>query len=62
MESDDDVIDLLGYAISDARRLSSGQLTAEFTRQDVLKSIKDVLREIMIREPTDDDANSVLQF
>lgn len=58
----DDAIDLLGYACCDAGRYHRGELTGEFTIDDVRRSIKAVLTELMTREPTDADADAVLAF
>jgi hypothetical protein len=62
MESDNDAIDLLGYACSDARRYHQDELTGDFTKQDVRESLKKVLAELMVRQPTDADADAVLEF
>lgn len=59
---DNDAIDILGYAISDGCRYHRNQLTGEFTIDDVRKTIKTLLAELMVREPTDADADAVLAY
>lgn len=60
--NDNDMIDLLGYAIYDAGRYHRNELTGEFTIDDVRKTIKKALAELMVREPTDADADTVLAY
>lgn len=58
----DRAIELVGYACQDARRYHTGGLTAEFTAQDVRETIKRLLAELMVDEPTDADADAVLEL
>ncbi len=53
---DDDAIDLVRYAIDDARLYSRGEMSYE----DAANSTRSLLAELMTREPTDANVKDVL--
>lgn len=62
MMTKNDAIDLLGHACKDAYQYRAGRLTGEFTAQDVRDTIKITLEQLMDEEPTDADADAVLDY
>ncbi len=52
---------VLGFACADFARLRDGQLTGEFTEDDVKDSLKVALKAMTGQEPSDEDAEEVLE-
>ena len=57
-----EAIDLVGYAIDDSQRFHNGELTGEFTREDVRQSGRDLLRKLMNSEPPEADIDEAMRI
>lgn len=57
-----EAIDMVGYVVDDGRSCRHGELTGEFTKDDVRESGRKLLRELMDEEPTTADIDEAMRI